>query len=189
MIYRKTCTYVSTAQAALKEDMRFVWLQHVYWTRMLLISIAHKLKDQAEVTERLLQNPGDIADVFAQYYPADTANEIERLLTEHLQIGAELITALRDGENETAAELDRKWYKNADEMAAAFSSINPHWSFSDLQEMLYRHLELTTIEVSQRLAGHYADDIEAFGEVEQEALAMADMFTLGIFEQFPCKFN
>jgi len=179
----------SHTKAELKENMRFVWLQHVYWTRMLLISIAEHLKDEQYVTQRLLQNPGDIADVFAQYYTADEANEIERLLTEHLQIGAELITALRDGQTEEAEELDSKWYINADEMAKTFNGVNPHLDYNDLRKMLHTHLDLTKEEVAKRLAGDYSADIEAFGEVEQEAMNMADMFTTGIYEQFPSKFN
>jgi hypothetical protein len=73
-------------------------------------------------------------------------------------------------------------------MSAAFSAINPHLYYNILLEMFYMHLDLTKSEVAKRLSGDYAGDIEAFGEVEQEALSMADMFTMGIFEQFPNKF-
>jgi hypothetical protein len=180
---------VSSKQASLKENMRFVWLQHVYWTRMLLISIAEHLKDQPDVTARLLQNPHEIANVFAKYYSAEAAEEIENLLTEHLQIGAELITALRDNQKEKAAELDKRWYINADSMAAAFSSINPHYDYNTMRDMLFTHLDLTKTEVAKRLAGQYSEDITAFGAVEKEALSMADSFTEGIVKQFWCRFN
>jgi hypothetical protein len=168
--------------------MRLAWLQHVYWTRMLLLSIAERLKDQDAVTARLLQNPGDIANIFAGYYPPETAEAIARLLTEHLQIGAALITALRDGKKEEAAALDRQWYINADKMAAAFASINPYYRQEVMRDMLYRHLDLTKTEVAMRLAGNYPADIRAFGTVEQEALMMADLFTAGIMKQFPMMF-
>ena len=85
--------------------MRFVWLQHVYWTRLLLISIAERLKDESATTARLMQNPKDIADIFKAYYGDKTAGVIEQLLTEHLQIGAELITALRDSKTAEAERL------------------------------------------------------------------------------------
>jgi hypothetical protein len=169
--------------------MRFVWLQHVYWTRMVLISIAERLKDEADTTARLLQNPVDMADIFSRYYPVEVDNEIERLFTEHLQIGAELITALRDNEREKAATLDRNWYINADKIASLFSRINPNWVYTDLQEMLHTHLDLTKIEVTERLVGHYAEDIAAFGDVEREGVQMADMFTLGIIKQFKYRFS
>ena len=168
--------------------MRLVWEQHVYWTRMLLISIAERLKDQPEVTERILRNPYDIAKIYADYYPADTAKTIAELLTEHLQIGAELITALRDKKSAEADHLNHEWYINADKMADAFGSINPFYNSDELREMLYTHLELTTEEVKMRLAGNYKADIEAFDKVEKEALSMADYFAHGIIRQFPEKF-
>jgi len=175
-------------QFGLMSNMRLVWEQHVYWTRMLLISIAERLKDQTEVTNRLLQNPYDIAQIYADYYPAEDASKIAQLLTEHLQIGAELITALRDKKTEEAHNLTNQWYINADKMAEAFSSINPYYDREELLKMLYKHLELTTQEVAMRIAGNYKADIEAFDKVEQEAIAMADYFSIGIIKQFQNKF-
>ena len=172
----------------LRSNMREAWEQHVYWTRMLLISIAERLKDLPDVTARLMQNPKDLATLFALYYGADTAKTIEQLLTEHLQIGADLITALRDRKTDEAARLKNQWYINADKMAHAFSAINPYYRYDELRNMLHRHLELTTQEVAMRLAGNYSADIQAFEQVEREALLMADYFTTGIMQQFPHKF-
>lgn len=176
-------------QIALVNNMRLVWEQHVYWTRMLLLSIAERLNDMNAVTARILQNPNDIANIFANYYSANIARKIAQLLTEHLQIGAELITALRDGKTAEADKLNREWYINADKMADAFSSINPYYSREDLRKMLYTHLELTTQEVAKRLAKNYPADIEAFNKVETEALMMADYFTSGLMRQFPQSFS
>ncbi|MGL5437549.1 MAG: LysM peptidoglycan-binding domain-containing protein [Lachnospiraceae bacterium] len=176
-------------QVALMSDMREVWVQHVYWTRMLLISIAERLADQQAVATRLLENPNDIARVFSTYYSTDVANEIAQLLTEHLEIGAALITALRDGNSSEAERLERQWYANADQMARAFSSINPYYSLDEVRNMLYEHLDLTTQEVSMRLASKYPEDIEAFDKVEAQALAMADFFTQGIIRQFLQRFR
>ena len=172
-------------QFALSNEMRLVWEQHVYWTRMLLISIADRLGDLNAVTARLLRNPNDIAAIFARYYGPDAGRKIARLLTEHLQIGAALITALRDGEKEKADALTRQWYENADKMAEAFSKLNPLYDYEQLRKMLYKHLELTTREVAMRLAANYPADIEAFGAVEREALEMADYFTNGLSNMQP----
>lgn len=151
---------------------------------MLLISIAERLKDQDAVTARILQNPNDIAKIFAHFYSQDVAETIAQLLTEHLQIGAALITALRD-KNPQAEMLNRQWYMNADKMAGAFSNINPYYHQEDMREMLYRHLDLTKQEVAMRLAGNYSADIKAFDTVEEEALIMGDTFSSGLMRQFP----
>ncbi len=177
------------AQIALQKEMRKVWEQHVYWTRMLLISIAERLPDQEATAARLLKNPADIAAVFANYYSPDVANLIAQLLTEHLQIGGALITALRDGNTAEAERLNTLWYQNADQMAEAFSSINPYYDRETMQNMLYEHLDLTTQEVAARLAKNYPADIQAFDRVEQDALSMADHFSQGIMKQFPQRFG
>jgi len=182
-----TCPNAST-QIALIKNMRLVWSQHVYWTRMLLISIAQRLKDQNDVTNRLLQNPNDIARIFANYYSENISKTISQLLTEHLEIGAALITALRDGKTSDADNLNRQWYINADKMAEAFSNINPYYNIDTMRKMLYAHLQLTTQEVSMRLAENYIADIKAFNDVEKEAMSMADYFSSGIMRQFPQEF-
>ena len=178
-----------TLQFNLLKDMRTAWSQHVYWTRMLIISIVERLKDQDAVTNRLLKNPWDIANIFANYYTVDVAKAIAQLLTEHLQIGAALITALRDGRTVEAQNLQQQWYIQADKMAEAFGSINPYFNTEELKKMLRSHLDLTTQEVAMRIAGNYAADIEAFNKVEEQALNMADYFSSGIMNQFPQRFQ
>ena len=177
----------SSLQFDLLSNMRKVWTRHVYWGRMLLISIAERLSDEQDVTDRILMNPADIAAIFSNYYKADTVNTIEELLTEHLQIGAALITAMRN-ETTEAADLKNQWYINADQMAQAFSNINPYYRLEEVHRMLYNHLNLVTQQVVMRLAGNYADDIDAFDAAESAMLEMADYFSHGIMRQFPQKF-
>ena len=155
------------------------------WTRMLLISIAENLKDLDATEARLLRNPKDIADIFRPYYGNNIANQIEKLLTEHLAIGKELIVALKNNNQEQANRLNKKWYQNADDMAEAFSSINPFYSKEEVRRMLYEHLKLTTDEVSNRLNKNYAADIKAYDMVQKEILQMSKFFVDGIVRQFP----
>ena len=174
----------SIRQVDLLKRMNLAWEQHIMWTRMLLISIADNLKDLDATEKRLLQNPKDIADIFRKYYGNAFANRIENLLTEHLTIGKNLIVALKNNNQKLAKELTDNWYKNADDMAEAFSSINPFYSKEKVQDMLYDHLELTTDEVTARLRKDYSADIEAFDNVQQEVLKMSQYFVEGIFKQF-----
>lgn len=178
-----------TRMIALKNKMRLAWEQHVYWTRMVIISITERLKDQDATVKRLLRNPKDLADIFARYYSKSVADEIQRLVTEHLQIGGALITATRDRNVEEAAKLNQQWYKNADEMSEAFSRINPYYNKEELRKMFYRHLDLTKEELAKRLAGDHFTEIKVFDNAEQEILGMADYFANGIINQFPQEFS
>lgn len=177
--------WISINQSNLLMKMNLVWIEHILWTRMFLISVAESLADLEPTKARLLENPKDIANVFRKYYGNNIANTIEKLLTEHLVIGGDLIVALKNGNQKLAQELNTKWYKNADEMAEAFSSINPFYPKEEIRDMLYEHLRLTTEEVSNRLKKDYAADIKAYDKVQKEILKMSEFFVNGIVRQFP----
>lgn len=177
--------WMSMNQVNLLKQMKLMWLEHVLWTRLLLISIAGNLGDLEATKARLLENPRDIANIFRMYYGNNVANLIQTLLTEHLAIGYDLIVALKNGNETAAQDLNTAWYKNADKMAEAFSSINPFYPKEEVRRMLYEHLRLTTEEVSLRLQGKYAEDIKAYDMVQREALQMAEFFVNGIVRQFP----
>lgn len=175
----------SDNQVDLLKQMNLVWEQHIMWTRMLLISIAESLKDLDATQARLLQNPRDIANVFRKYYGNTVASRIENLITEHLVIGKDLIVALKNNNQKLAKELNDKWYKNADEISEAFSSINPFYTKEQVRQMFYEHLRLTTNEVSSRLKGDYEADIKAYDMIQKEILKMSEFFVNGIVRQFP----
>ena len=176
--------WVSMNQVQLLKQMNLVWEQHIMWTRMLLISIVENLKDLEATQARLLRNPKDIADVFRRFYGNAVANRIQQLLTEHLTIGKDLIVALKNKNQEEAKRLNTKWYQNADEMAEAFSSINPFYPREEIRNMLYEHLRLTTNQVNNRLQGNYAEDINSYDMVQKEILRMSQFFVNGIVRQF-----
>ena len=184
-IYPNHEYWISMNQVQLLKQMNLVWEQHIMWTRMLLISIAENSKDLDATQARLLRNPKDIADVFRRFYGIAVANRIQQLLTKHLVISKDLIVALKNNNQEETTRLNTKWYQNADEMAEAFSSINPFYPREEIRNMLYEHLRLTTNEVNYRLQGNYAEDINSYDMVQKEILKMSQFFVNGIVKQFP----
>ena len=186
---RSNNRWISINQSNLLEQMNIAWIEHILWTRQFLISVAESLADLEPTKARLLENPKDIADIFRKYYGNNIANTIQRLLTEHLSIGGDLIVALKNGNQKLADELNKKWYKNADDIAEFFSRINPFYPREELRHMLYEHLRLTTDEVSNRLKKNYTADIRAFDMVQQEVLKMSRFFVNGIVRQFPNLFR
>lgn len=161
-------------------EMNRLWMEHILWTRLFLISLAEDLKDLEPTTKRLLQNPKDIGNLYREYYNDTVGNRISNLLTEHLLIGGDIIKALKNRDTKAVTELDRKWHQNADEIAETFSSINPYYDKEKVRKMMYDHLELTTNEVKARIARDYPADIVAYDKVEREVLEMARYFAEGI---------
>ncbi|SDE60942.1 hypothetical protein SAMN04488542_101137 [Fontibacillus panacisegetis] len=180
---------ISKAEAQLNQIWRSLWEQHVAWTRMFIISVAGNLADEKFVTERLLRNAPDMAAVIKKYYGDCVAARFNQLFTDHLAIAAEFVKAAKAGDQQAAANAEKRWYANADEIAEFLSSINPYWSKEEWTKMLHEHLKLTKDEAVYQLTGQYKSSIETYDLIEKQALEMADMLTKGIVQQFPKMFS
>ena len=168
-----------------------LWEEHVAWTRFTIISLVD-IKDPTETVateNRLLKNTKDMAQVCRMFYGEEVANKFDELMTEHLTTAVELVQASVAEDNTKASDAEKRWYKNADEIAATLDKINPNWEEKEMKNMLYDHLRLTKTEVMARLSKDYATDISTYNEIEEQARMMADGFSHGIIMQFPDKFH
>ncbi|WP_315118101.1 LysM domain-containing protein [uncultured Clostridium sp.] len=180
---------ISKAEATLSNHLRMLWEQHVVWTRLTILSMVFNLPDVELVTNRLLRNPKDFEAALRPFYGDKNASKFADLFTQHLVIAAELVKAANAGDNKTAADAEKRWYANADEIAAFLASINPYWSEEDWKKMLHEHLALTKSEAVAMITKNYAEGIKLFDKIEKQALEMADMMTQGIVKQFPNSFT
>lgn len=164
----------------LNEDMCLAWLNHVYWTRMYLMSAVADNADQQAVEERLLETADEITDVFARHLPIATTRQLRNLLTEHIEIGGQIIQALKAKNMSDYDALVQEWYRNANQMATLFANYNPYFESRETRNMLLNHLDLTREEIEHQVNGEYEQSIDVFRDVEQQALAMADYFARGL---------
>ena len=181
---RKLCI---DSRTDIENTIRKLWSQHVYWTRFFIISTAEELEDLSYVTKRLLENPGDFAQVLKRFYGTEKSEKFKNLLTEHLKIAGDLVNADKVMNTEKANILRKEWYENADQIAVFLSEINPYWDYKKWQKMMYNHLDMTEKEAAYRLKKEFPKDINMFGFVENEALEMADYMSLGIIRQWNCQ--
>jgi hypothetical protein len=180
---------ISEQEVSLKSSMRLVWEQHVYWTRLTIISLAFNLPDVAFVTARLLRNATDMGNLLKPYYGNKIAAKFSNLIREHLVIAAELVKAAKAGDQKAAAAAEKRWYVNGEEIAEFLSTINPYISKNEFKEMFFEHLALTKSEAVFILQKNYKSSIAVFDKIEAEALQMADTITVGIVKQFFKKFQ
>jgi hypothetical protein len=148
------------------------------------MSIALDLPDEDFVVTRLLQNPRDFELALSPFYGDEIASKFNDLLTSHLTIAAQLVKAAKTGDNILAADIEKQWYANADEIAAFLGSINPYWSQEEWKMMLHKHLELVKAEAVDMLTKDFEASIKVYDEIERQALEMADVMSGGIIKQF-----
>ena len=175
---------LNESEVHLRDCFRLLWVQHVYWTRMVIMGIVFDLPDLEQTTNRLLRNAPDFARVFCQFYGNEIASEFEGLIRDHLVIAAELVKAAKAGKSRAAANAERRWYKNAEEIVCFLNHINSNWSVRCMKNMWFTHLSLTKEEAVTMINKDYDKSIETFDKIEKEALMMADEFSNGIICQF-----
>lgn len=180
---QRECRCISRKELELNNQMRLLWEQHVYWTRLAISGIVFASPDLEQSTERLLRNPGDFAAVLTPFYGERAMAKFTELFTAHLTIAAQLVSELKAGNSRKAAETERRWYENANQIAGFFAAVNPCWSLRRWQEMLYSHLSMTKKEAAAFLSGNYAESVSIFDCIEKRALEMADVMTRGIIRQ------
>ena len=173
----------------LKLAMRKLWEDHLTYTRNYIISAVADLPDADAVAKRLLQNQDDLGDAIKPYYGDEAGKKLSALLRDHILIATEVVSAAKGGDAAQLAAAQTKWSANGKEIAAFLSSANPHWPLKDLEEMLQKHLDLTTGEVVGRLTKDWAKDIASYDEGHRHMLMFADLLSDGIAKQFPAKFK
>jgi len=147
------------------------------------------LPDKAAATDRLLQNQVDIGNAIKPYYGNAAVDKLTALLKEHITTAAEIVAAAKAGDKSKQDDATKRWFANADQIAAFLSGANPkNWPRAEMQRMMHDHLNLTTNEVVARLHSDWAGDIAAYDSVHSQILQMADMLSAGIVKQYPGKF-
>lgn len=176
-------------QRAFHDGMRRLWVDHVTWTRLFIVSFVADLPDLQATTDRLLQNQVDIGDAVKPFYGRAAGNQLTALLEEHILTAADLLGAAKAGDAEAFEQANDAWYVNARQIAAFLHEANPrNWPLADLRGMMKDHLDLTLQEASDQLGGDFAASVAVYDDVETEILHMADMLSSGIIKQFPNEF-
>ena len=187
----------SASALAFHDAMRKLWEDHITYTRNVIISFElndpHSkvvLPDLSAVVDRLLQNQVDIGDAIKPYYGADAGNQLTALLKEHINGAANVLTALKANDRAALQSALDAWYKNAHDIALFLSSANPNnWPLDEMDQMMKDHLDATTAEAVSRHQSDWSGDVAAYEKVHAQALAMADMLSNGIIDQFPKGFR
>jgi hypothetical protein len=179
---------MTSSAAALKQDMRKLWTDHVVWTRDYIVAAVGDHPDAQAAATRLMKNQDDIGAAIGKIYTPAAGQQLTTLLKEHISIAVDLIKAAKAGNKAGQQAADAKWQQNGEAIADFLSKANPHWPRATLVELMKGHLSTTTAEVVARLNKDWDGDVRAFDAVYNHILMMSDALSDGIVKQFPEKF-
>ncbi|HXF73447.1 MAG TPA: hypothetical protein VNO79_12665 [Actinomycetota bacterium] len=171
------------------DRMRKLWEDHITWTRMVIVSVAHDLPDLDAAVGRLLRNQADIGDAIRPFFGDEAGDALTALLEEHITTAADVLAAAKAGDQAALQDALDRWYDNARRIGRFLHRANPEaWPREEMVSMMTEHLDLTLAEAQARLSGDYAADVAAYDRVHRQALRMADMLSDGIVAAFPDRF-
>lgn len=168
------------SQCKIHDDMRVVWMKHVWWTREVILAITADAPWTNASVAKLLQNPIEMAAVFAPFISKQFEQQFANLFTVHLKLGGDIVTAAKKGDTALVNKLQYEWHQNAEQIAQLMASFGLCMEEKKVREMMYTHLQLTTNEAVFMLNGQYEQAIAEFDKIQDEALMMADYFTRSI---------
>jgi hypothetical protein len=177
------------ASVELRLAMRKLWEDHITFMRNFIISGLADLPDADAVAQRLLRNQEDIGMAIKPFYGSEAGDKLTALLKEHILIAADIVKAAKANQKDQLVENQKRWTKNSKEIAAFLSGANPKWSRTALEDMLQKHLDLTTGQVVSRLQKDWKSDIEFYDRGHEHMMMFADALTDGIVQQYPARFK
>jgi hypothetical protein len=178
-----------TPAERLRQDMRKLWSDHVFWTRDYAAAAIADQPDQDAAAKRLLKNQEGIGTAIAVYYGKDAGDKLTKMLKDHILIAVDLIKAAKAHDDAKFQDTNRKWDRNGEEIADFLSKANPNWPKATLMQMMKMHLTTTKNEVTARLNKNGEEDVKAFDAVYDHILKMSDALSDGIIKQFPERFS
>jgi hypothetical protein len=175
--------------AQLRTEMRKLWEDHVAYTAFFYTAVINGGDDAGAVASRLLRNQDDIGNAVKPFYGEEAGNKLSALLRDHILVAADLVKAARAGDSASQELATRKWYANADDLAAFLSAANPNWPRKTLEDMLHGHLAMTTDAVVAKLHHDTPAALAAYDRGREHMLMVADTLSAGIVKQFPRRFG
>jgi hypothetical protein len=172
-----------------RADMRKLWEDHVTYTALFYTAAIHGGHDAGAMAGRLLRNQQDIGDAVKPFYGDAAGDALAALLTEHILIAADLVSAAKIGDTAAQQKATAAWFANAGDIAAFLASANPHWPFEALEAALRGHLAMTTEAVVATLRGETSAMIAAYDHNHEHMLALSDTLADGIVKQFGRSFR
>ncbi len=178
------------AQAALHDQMRKLWEDHVTWTRLAIVTFADGSAGFPASAGRLLSNQIDLGNAIKPYFGEAAGAHLTGLLHDHITIAVQILQAARAGNGTAFAAARDRWYANANAIADFLSGANPRfWSQQALRADMRTHLDQTLAEADAELHGSYAASVADYDVVHTHILGMADLLTDGIVARFPSRFH
>lgn len=162
--------------------IRTIWFDLTNWTRNYMLSKFKGIGDENDVHARLQQVPAEFINALRQFFgDLPIFESYQQALNEYVNLIDSLTTAMMEGNTDEVNRTVKQLYRNADERAAAFSSLNPtYWNQSEAQTRLYNNIRTTIDEAFSFSTGDYARNLDIYSALLDQAESLSDDISGGL---------
>ncbi len=175
---------ITYGQMNLINNLRMLWMEFIIWSRALITSEASGFGDLEAVGLKLYQIPSEFSNSFELFFGQEIANEIQRLFTNQLLLGAEIVRAQKKGDTDAVDAGIVRMYQNGDEISVYLTQINPYWNNQTWSDLFTEFLRTKIFETLAIATGNYNESVVLSENLQYQALRMADYMAEGFIRYF-----
>jgi hypothetical protein len=162
-------------------DIRMFWFELATWIRTYMLSKYIGLGDVNQAYARLKQVPVIYVDQLERIFGNKVPEDYIQLFNQYIELLDAFINAQMTGNVDEINRITQQLYQNADQRAAAITSINPaFWDETEWRSRLYNNLRSTIDESTTLLTGNYARNIDIFRTLLDQAESTSSYFAQGV---------
>lgn len=173
-----------------KEELRDLWVGHIFWVRNVVMSIATENPAARDAAEKeVLANAKQIARMITPFYGKDASEKLLSILVNGYGAVIEYSEATVAGNKrrQDAALVD--FASNANDFAVFISGVNPYLPEDTVRALMAVHGAQHVLQINQLQEKGYAHIMATWPAMRQHMQIIADTLTTALVKQFPNKFS
>lgn len=181
----RKCHSKGISECDLRVAFRKLWSEHAIYTKFFIISVLAGIPDADLLATRLLKNQDDIGDFLKPYIGENKGNQLAQALKSHILAAANVIVAVRDGNQAAIDAAIITLFINSNQVATFISSLDPcKLPFNVIKAHFDQHNQFVIDMTIARKNGNFAEDIRLFDLYYAQILHFADLLFDGLIR--PC---
>jgi hypothetical protein len=171
----------NAAACEIRTASRRLFAYHAWYTLEAVRAGTLSTANLSATAARLLQNQQDIGAYYAQYIGQANGNQLATLLTAHITIAVDVLTAALSGDQSALAAADARWRQNANDIAAFLNGLSPSkLDLATLQGQWSTHLDQVEGVATALIGKDYQEAVDVTDQYIAHIFAMSDYIVSGL---------
>jgi hypothetical protein len=169
--------------------LRDLWVDHIFWTRNVVLATFAKNDAAAEAAEQqAVANAKAIAGAIEPFYGAGARDALFKLLASHYGAAKQYLLATAAGDASGQTKATEALTNNAEEIAVFLSKANPNLRKVDVHGLLLAHGGHHIQQILDLKDSKYEAEAKTWADMKAHMYVVADALTQALAKQFASKF-